>query len=367
VADEGCVSFARLVYVQGIEVSRALTSVMRRHGAEEVQDAPALLERRRSRLARRRRLCVGAYWRVSAPAPCRRVGVKNGGRDEPCDEDADDYAEEDGKRRRHPTGFPRWLHGAGWLSRLEGAEQRVYQLSPIAVARWRCWCWSRAAGKRRSGGSNDFGLLRRGQGRSTVGCCPNMSASSTSSSPSMPPVLLCPPQKSDPSPLLQRRAAKSSAFITPPTPGIPPSAILSSADKHPSRLNQRTLGLPNRIWLILALFLSVLLFTRLVLPSHHNSSPYYLHHRPSSYSAGLHPINYLNLSDADTEAAQNPFPFCPTFGRGDFLSEKYGPLAISKSWSHLGSGARVQQVIHRALLGQPVTISIIGGSSEHLC
>lgn len=90
VTDEGCVSFASLVHVQRIEVSRALASVMRRHGAEEVQDAPALLERRRPRLARRRRLCVGAYWRVSAPAPCCRVGGKNGGRDEACEEDADD-------------------------------------------------------------------------------------------------------------------------------------------------------------------------------------------------------------------------------------------------------------------------------------
>ena len=195
---------------------------------------------------------------------------------------------------------------------------------------------------------------------------PTMSSSSASSSPGMPPVLLCPPQKSDPSSLLQRRSAKNSAFIAPPTPGIPPSEILSSADKHPSRLNQRTLGLPNRIWLILSLFLAVLVFTRLVLPSHPHDASYYLRHHPSSYSANLHPINYLNLSDADTEAAQNPFPFCPTFGKGDVLSEKYGPLAISKSWYHLGSGARVQQVIHRALLGQPVTISIIGGSSERI-
>ncbi len=191
-----------------------------------------------------------------------------------------------------------------------------------------------------------------------------MSSSSNSSPPRSPPILLCPPQKSDPSPLLQRRAAKSSAYIAPPTPGIPPSAILSSADKHPSRLNQRTLGLPNRIWLIISLFLSVVLFTRLVLPSHHNDATYYF--RPHSYAAGLHPINYLNLSDADDDAAQNPFPFCPTFGKGDLLSEKYSPLVISKSWFHLGSGARVQQVIHRALLGQPVTISVIGGSSEYI-
>ncbi|KAH9077720.1 hypothetical protein EDB83DRAFT_2257907 [Lactarius deliciosus] len=160
---------------------------------------------------------------------------------------------------------------------------------------------------------------------------------------------------------MQRRTAKSSAFIAPPTPGLPPSAILSSADKPPSRLNQRTFGLPNRIWLILALFLSVVFFTRLILPSN-SSDAYYLRNHPSQYSAGLHPINYLNLSDADGEASQNPFPFCPTFGKSDVLAEKYGALAVSKSWLHLGSGARVQQVIHKALLGQPVTISVIGGS-----
>jgi hypothetical protein len=159
-----------------------------------------------------------------------------------------------------------------------------------------------------------------------------------------------------------RRTAKSSAFIAPPTPGLPPSAILSSADKPLSRLNQRTLGLPNRIWLILSLFLSVLFFTRLILPSHSFDSSYHLHNRHLAYSATLRPINYLNLSDADHEAAKNPFPFCPTFGKGDVLAEQYGPLAISKSWLHLGSGARVQQVIHNALLGQAVTISVIGGS-----
>ncbi|KAH9981936.1 hypothetical protein BJV77DRAFT_1062487 [Russula vinacea] len=164
-----------------------------------------------------------------------------------------------------------------------------------------------------------------------------------------------PPQKLDPSPLMQRRTAKSSAHIAPPTPGIPPSA--------PSRLNQRTLGLPNRIWLILTLFLSILVFTRLILPSHNPDAAYFHRNPPTPYSTTLHPINYLNLTDADdNDAAQNPFPFCPTFGKSDVLAEKYGPLAISKSWVHLGSGARVQQVIHKALLGQPVTISIIGGS-----
>ena len=165
---------------------------------------------------------------------------------------------------------------------------------------------------------------------------------------------------------MQRRTAKSSAFIAPPTPGLSPSAILPSTEKQPSRLNQRTLGLPNRIWLILSLFVSVIFFTRLILPSHSSDAAYYLRNHHAQYSAGLHPINYLNLSDPDNEAAQNPFPFCPTFGKGDVLAEKYGALVISKSWLHLSSGARVQQVIHKALLGQPVTISVIGGSSERL-
>lgn len=174
------------------------------------------------------------------------------------------------------------------------------------------------------------------------------------------------PQKTDPSPLMQRRTAKSSAHIAPPTPGIPASAVLSSVDKQPSRLNQRTLGLPNRIWLILILFLSILFFTRLILPSHNPDASYNIRNHPSIHQPALHPINYLNISDADNEAAQNPFPFCPTFGKGDVLAEKYGPLVISKSWLHLGSGARVQQVIHKALLGHPVTISVIGGSGEHV-
>ena len=109
----------------------------------------------------------------------------------------------------------------------------------------------------------------------------------------------------------------------------------------------------------------MLFFTRLILPSHNLDASYNIRNHPSTYQAALHPINYLNISDADNEAAQNPFPFCPTFGKGDVLAEKYGPLAISKSWLHLGSGARVQQVIHKALLGHPVTISVIGGSGEH--
>jgi hypothetical protein len=158
---------------------------------------------------------------------------------------------------------------------------------------------------------------------------------------------------------MQRRTGKASAYIAPPTPSIPTSAITPGLDKPPSRLSQRTLGLPNRIWLILALFGSLLLFTRFILPSHTSDSSYYLRHHSSSYAASLKPHNYLNVSDA---VGPNPFTFCPTFGEGDELSRKYGSLTVSQSWLHLGSGARVQKVVHKALLGQPVTISVIGGS-----
>jgi hypothetical protein len=46
----------------------------------------------------------------------------------------------------------------------------IYQSSPVAVARW--GCWSRAAGKRRSGGSNDKSLAPAGRGRSIRPCPP---------------------------------------------------------------------------------------------------------------------------------------------------------------------------------------------------
>ncbi|EIM87101.1 uncharacterized protein STEHIDRAFT_55982 [Stereum hirsutum FP-91666 SS1] len=131
-----------------------------------------------------------------------------------------------------------------------------------------------------------------------------------------------------------------------------------ASEKSPSRLNQRSFGVTNRIWLILSLFLAILLFTRFALPSSSTDS-YYSRSLSQAYTSKLKPTNYLNVS---AEVGPYPFEFCPTFGPGDELAEKYGALAISKSWLHLGSGARVQKVVHRALLGQPVTISVIGGS-----
>lgn len=134
--------------------------------------------------------------------------------------------------------------------------------------------------------------------------------------------------------------------------------ISASNEKPPSRLNQRTFGVTNRIWLIISLFLSLIALTRFILPSSPADNYYYRHHS-HSYAAHLKPTNYLNISE---EVGETPFEFCPTFGPGDELAAKHGALAVSKSWLHLGSGARVQKVIHKAMLGQPVTISIIGGS-----
>jgi hypothetical protein len=44
------------------------------------------------------------------------------------------------------------------------------------------------------------------------------------------------------------------------------------------------------------------------------------------------------------------------------MAAKYGAITLSQSRLHVGSGARLQRVISRALKGHPVTISVIGGS-----
>ena len=161
---------------------------------------------------------------------------------------------------------------------------------------------------------------------------------------------------------MQRRTVikvPSSPLLVPPTPGIPASQIAPGLDKPVSRLSARTFGLPNRIWLIVGLFGSLILFTRLVLPAHTSDASYYLRSHSSAYTSSLKPHNYLNASGTHGD---NPFAFCPTFGEGDELSARYGALTVSQSWLHLGSGARIQRVLHKAMLGQPVTISVLGGS-----
>ncbi|KAK7683576.1 hypothetical protein QCA50_013414 [Cerrena zonata] len=173
---------------------------------------------------------------------------------------------------------------------------------------------------------------------------------------------------------MQRRTGKPTPHIAPPlTPDMGGGSRSSSFDsllshnggssheKAPSRLAQKSLGVTNRIWLILLLFLSLILFTRFVLPS---ESPSTARHR--LLHSDLKPKNYLNLtsgSGADGAGeVENPFSFCPALGPGDELVAKYDPMLLAKTRFHLGSGARVQRVITRALSGHPVTISIVGGS-----
>lgn len=72
----------------------------------------------------------------------------------------------------------------------------------------------------------------------------------------------------------------------------------------------------------------------------------------------LTPRDYLNASQADPA----PFDFCPVFGPGDPVTERRGQWGLLKSRLHQGSNARIQKVIHKALSGSPVTISVLGGS-----
>ncbi|RDX45830.1 hypothetical protein OH76DRAFT_1407614 [Lentinus brumalis] len=146
---------------------------------------------------------------------------------------------------------------------------------------------------------------------------------------------------------MQRRVGKGLAHISiPSTP-----AHMSSDPEKASRLQQKSLGVTNRIWLILLAFVALILFTRSILPSETSNSRHRLLH------TDLKPKNYLNLTDH-----ANPFPFCPALGPGDELAQKYDPFILSTTRFHLGSGARVQRVINKALSGLPVTISVIGGS-----
>ena len=154
---------------------------------------------------------------------------------------------------------------------------------------------------------------------------------------------------------MQRRAGKGSAHISPPRAGgraLTGSSTDMDSEKT-SRLNQKTFGVTNRIWIILALFVFILALTQFILPS----DPSLPRHGFTDTSK-LTPKNYMN----NTETDPNPFDFCPLFGHGDAVGAKHGIHALTKSRMHLGSGARVHRVIHKALSGLPVTISVLGGS-----
>ena len=160
---------------------------------------------------------------------------------------------------------------------------------------------------------------------------------------------------------MQRRTGKGLAHIAPPTPHNLHHLLpdMSPSEKS-SRFNQRSFGVTNRIWAILLLFLFIVTFTHYALPSGNTHNTL---HRHNYLNTGLKSKNYLNKTHEGSEP--NPFGFCPVFGPGDEIGKKYGPLPLSQSRLHLGSGGRVQRVIHKALLGQPITISVLGGSGAY--
>ncbi|KAF7762099.1 hypothetical protein Agabi119p4_8692 [Agaricus bisporus var. burnettii] len=145
---------------------------------------------------------------------------------------------------------------------------------------------------------------------------------------------------------MQRR--RNPRISSPTTPHTHPAAADNAA-----RSPARTLGVSNRIWLVVVVVLATLLLLHRLLP-HHTSDPL-----PSYASADLTPTNYLDPSSA---RPQNPFAFCPVHGPSDPLAAKYSTSLLTQTRITQGTGHRIQRVLKRALSGQPVTISIIGGS-----
>ncbi|KZT54999.1 hypothetical protein CALCODRAFT_437835 [Calocera cornea HHB12733] len=115
---------------------------------------------------------------------------------------------------------------------------------------------------------------------------------------------------------------------------------------------QRVLGLPPRVWAILGLLSFILFLSRLIFPA----SP--IHPLAQTTPFPLKPRDYLNAS----ATSPPPFDFCPIFGPGDAIAAKYGAHALMRSRAYLGSGARIQRLLRRALEGRPITISVLGGS-----
>lgn len=145
------------------------------------------------------------------------------------------------------------------------------------------------------------------------------------------------------------RRPKSQARILPPSP-----ITRMGSDSEKIRLHQRSFGVANRIWVIVGVVLFVFGCTYL-LPSTNDMTS-----RRQYSNSNLKSKNYLNTTEPHT----NPFEFCPVYGPGDKIGAKYGAMVLSKSSLYSGSGARIQRVLSRALAGQPVTISILGGSGQ---
>ncbi|KAF8120029.1 hypothetical protein EV363DRAFT_1228384 [Boletus edulis] len=161
---------------------------------------------------------------------------------------------------------------------------------------------------------------------------------------------------------MQRRRSRLARGLARCSISIPSQHRLTTMDVEPirSRWHRRTFGVPNRIWLILFGLVSLVVISRQIIPYHRQ--PHQIN------TAGLVPINYFHSASyftanaSEKNTSRNPFPFCPVFGPEDDIAEKYSATTLAQSRLHLGSGGRVHRVIHKALLGQPITMSVLGGS-----
>ncbi|KAJ1301270.1 hypothetical protein OPQ81_003677 [Rhizoctonia solani] len=133
----------------------------------------------------------------------------------------------------------------------------------------------------------------------------------------------------------------------PPTP----SPLVTMGDKAPRMTSNLSRAYLVAIGVLALVFISALALSR-------DSIPIHLPKHALTDAHALRPHDYLNASKADPA----PFDFCPIFGPGDELAAKYGAAALAKTRLHAGTGARVQRVVHKALSGLPVTISVLGGS-----
>jgi hypothetical protein len=137
--------------------------------------------------------------------------------------------------------------------------------------------------------------------------------------------------------------------------GNPPRG---SRSENTTRLTGRYLGVTKRVWFILLFVFAVFFFTRVVRPNSHT---------PSTVrwtNEHLTPVNYFN--ESYVQNGPDPFGFCPEGSDGDTLAAKYGISVLSQTRLHTGSGARIQRLIQRALRGESVTISVIGGSGQYI-
>lgn len=148
---------------------------------------------------------------------------------------------------------------------------------------------------------------------------------------------------------MQRRAGRGQAHISPPQQ--------QHMGPDPEKANGRPMGIRNRKWILLFIVIFIITATLFIWPISGSGGVAQIYS-----NADLKAKNYFNASEGDP----NPFSFCPNFGPDDVLGKKYGAVTLSKSRFHLGSGERIQRVLNRALAGQPVTISVLGGSSGSL-